>query len=401
MTNTHLLDLRCSATGAAVPAGQLHGLSAAGRPLVCRYDLDRIARAVDRDAVSARARGMWRWRELLPLPFDAAPVTLGEGDTPLVDAQRLARALGVRQLWIKDESVEPTGSFKARGIAAAVSMAVHLGVRAFAIPSAGNAGGALAAYAARAGRPAHVFVPSDTPIVNQREVLLYGATLHRVEGLIHDCGRRVAQMREELDAFDVSTLKEPYRLEGKKTMGLEICEQLGWRVPDVVVYPTGGGTGLLGVHAAIAALARLGWLREARQPRFVVVQASGCAPIVRAWERGADEAETFEPAHTLASGLRVPKAVGDRMMLEILRETGGTAIAIDDRELLADMALLARSEGLCACPEAGACVSAIRSLRASGYIRPDDEVLTFNTGAGTKYVELLPELDGAATDRAR
>lgn len=390
MTDTYLTALRCSATGDRVAADRLHGLSAAGRPLVCEYDLPAIARDIDRDAVARRPRGMWRWRELLPVPIGAPIVSLGEGDTPLLEAPRLAADLGVRRLWIKDEALEPTGSFKARGISAAVSMAVHLGARAFAIPSAGNAGGALAAYAARAALPAHVFVPVDTPAVNQREVLLYGAHLHRVDGLIHDCGRLVAEQRESLDAFDMSTLKEPYRLEGKKTMGLEICEQLGWRVPDVVVYPTGGGTGLLGVHAAIAQLTALGWLRDARQPRFVVVQASGCAPIVRAFDDGQVEATLFEDAHTCASGLRVPKAVGDRMMLEVVRSTGGTAIAIDDDVLMRGTAQLATTEGVCACPEAGACIAAIASLRAQGWIGADDEVLTFNTGAGTKYVELLP-----------
>ncbi|MBC8069036.1 MAG: threonine synthase, partial [Deltaproteobacteria bacterium] len=363
MPTSRLTHLECSATGERTAPDRLHMLSPAGRPWLCRYDLEAIRREVDRDELAGRPRGMWRWRELMPLPGDAAPISLGEGDTPLLDARRLADELGLRKLWIKDESLEPTGSFKARGLAAAVTMAVQLGARAFAIPSAGNAGGALAAYAARAGLPAHVFVPSDTPEINQREVLLYGGHLHRVDGLIHDCGRVVAERRDELGAFDVSTLKEPYRLEGKKTMGFEICEQLGWRVPDVVVYPTGGGTGLVGVHKAIAELIALGWLPETRQPRYVAVQASGCAPIVRAFEAGAAEAVTFEPAHTLASGLRVPKAVGDRMMLAILRDTGGTAIAIDDDVLLADMLVLAQREGVSACPEAGACISAIRSLR--------------------------------------
>ncbi len=397
MPRSYLTHLECSLTGERASADRLHMLSPAGRPWLCRYDLDAVRRDVDRDAFASRPRGMWRWRELLPLPEHAQPITLGEGDTPLVDAPRLAESLGLRRLWIKDESLEPTGSFKARGLGAAVTMAVQLGARAFAIPSAGNAGGALAAYAARAGLPAHVFVPADTPEINQREVLLYGATLHRVDGLIHDCGRVVAERRDELGAFDVSTLKEPYRLEGKKTMGLELCEQLGWRVPDVVVYPTGGGTGLVGVHKAIAELVQLGWLAQPRQPRYVAVQATGCAPIVRAFEAGHDEAPLFEHAHTAASGLRVPKAVGDRMMLAILRETGGTAIAVDDDALLADMLVLARATGVCACPEAGACLTAIRALRASGYISPDDEVLTFNTGAGTKYAELLPKL----SDRAR
>jgi threonine synthase len=387
---THLCDLVCSLTGEHYPAELVHGLSPAGRPLLCRYDLEAVARDVDRDAIARRPRGMWRWRELMPLPEGVAPVSLGEGDTALLDAPNTAAELDLKRLWIKDESTNPTGSFKARGISAALSVAVHLGVRAFAVPSAGNAGGALAAYAARAGVPAHVFVPTDTPIVNQREVLLCGAFLHRVDGLIHECARVLAERRDELGVFDLSTLKEPYRLEGKKTMGLEICEALGWRVPDVVVYPTGGGTGLVGVHKAIEELTSLGWLTQPRQPRFVAVQASGCAPIVRAFEAGASEAQTVDDAHTLASGLRVPKAVGDRMMLEILRSTGGTAIAIDDPELLAGARALARAEGIHACPETGACIAAIRRLRDTGFIGPEDEVLTFNTGSALKYVELLP-----------
>ncbi len=389
MTN-YLSHLECSATGDRFAADCLRGLSPAGRPLLCRYDLAAVAKTVTPDAIHMRPRGLWRWRELLPLPAGVVPLTLGEGDTPLHDAPGLASALGVGRLWIKDEALEPTGSFKARGLSLAVNMALQLGARAFAIPSAGNAGGALAAYAALAGVPAHVFVPADTPVVNQREVLLFGATLHRVDGLIHDCGRIVGERKAELDAFDVSTLKEPYRLEGKKTMGFELCEQLGWRVPDVIVYPTGGGTGLIGVHKAIAELTALGWLRGAKQPRYVAVQARGCAPIVDAFYTGAKDATTAEGAHTVASGLRVPKAIGDRIMLEILRTTGGTAIAIDDDELLADMRVLAAKTGIAACPEAGACICAIRRLRASGYLAADDEVVTFNTGAGTKYVELLP-----------
>lgn len=387
-----LRTLECSATGQTFPPDRLHGLSPAGRPLLCRYDLHEVGRTVDRDAMARRPRGMWRWRELLPAGEGVDAVSLGEGDTPLTDVPRLAAALGVRRLWVKDESLNPTGSFKARGLSAAVTMGVALGCRAFAVPSAGNAGGALAAYAARAGVPAHVFVPSDTPLVNQREVPLCGATLYRVNGLIHECGRVLAEQKDALGAFDLSTLKEPYRLEGKKTMGFEICEALGWRVPDVVVYPTGGGTGLIGVHKAIAELAALGWLAGARQPRYVVVQASGCAPIVRAFEAGASEAETIADAHTLASGLRVPRAVGDRLMLEILRSTGGTAVAIDDDVLLAGARRLARLEGIHACPETGACVAAIERLRTEGFIGPDDEVVTFNTGAATKYVELLPSV---------
>jgi threonine synthase len=273
-------------------------------------------------------------------------------------------------------------------------MATHLGAQAFSVPSAGNAGGALAAYAARADRPCHVFVPSDTPEVNQREVLLYGGNLYRIEGLINDCGRIAAERREELGAFDVSTLKEPYRIEGKKTMGLELAEQLGWRVPDVIVYPTGGGTGLIGMHKAFEELAAMGWIAADKRPRFVSVQSTGCAPIVRAFEAGSEHAELWEGAATKASGLRVPVAIGDFLILRALRETNGTAVAVDDEQLLDDMVLLGSLEGINAAPEGGACVSAVRQLRDHGWIDHHDEVVIFNTGAGTKYIETLPRLPG-------
>lgn len=392
MRATYLTELYCSATGERQPGDRLIGLSPAGKPILCRYDLDALRADLQRDEVAARAPGMWRWRELLPLSSPHEPVTLGEGDTPLFDAPVLASALGVGRLWIKDESVNPTGSFKARGLSAAVTMAARLGATAFAIPSAGNAGGALAAYAARAGLPCHVFVPADTPVVNQHEVLLYGGNLVRVDGLIDDCGRLVAQRRDALGAFDVSTLKEPYRIEGKKTMGLELAQQLGWRVPDVIVYPTGGGTGLIGMHKAFDELAALGWIDAEKRPRFVSVQSSGCAPIVRAFERGESSAARWENAATRAYGLRVPAAVGDFLMLDILRETNGTAIAIDDAELLADAVVLGSRTGINACPEGGACLSAVRQLARRGTIGPADEVVVFNTGAGTKYVETLPPL---------
>jgi threonine synthase len=335
---------------------------------------------------------MWRWRELLPLPLEHEPVTLGEGDTPLLAAPRLGRELGLERLWVKDESGNPTGSFKARGLSAAVTMAAHLGAKILAIPTAGNAGGALAAYAAVAGLPCHVFVPEDTPEINQLEVLLYGGNLHRMPGLITDCGRKVAELKEELGAFDVSTLKEPYRIEGKKTMGLELAEQLGWRLPDVIVYPTGGGTGLIGMHRAFAQLEEVGWLAKGKRPRFVTVQAEGCAPIVRALADGSDYASAWQDAHTCAAGLRVPAAVGDFLMLQALRESGGTAVAVSDTDLVADMRLMGGTQGINAAPEGGACVSALRSLLASGWLKPDEEVVVFNTGAGTKYVEVLRHL---------
>jgi threonine synthase len=394
MRDTYLCHLRCSATGATFTADRLQGLSPAGKPLLCDYDLEALRGKLDRDALERRRSDMWRWRELLPLPLGIEPRSLGEGGTPLLSAARLGAELGLRRLWVKDESGNPTGSFKARGLSAAVHLAAHLGARAFVAPSAGNAGGALAAYAARFGLPCHVFVPADTPELNQLEVVLHGGTLVRVDGLIDECGRRAAAARDELGAFDVSTLKEPYRIEGKKTMGLELAQQLGWRMPDVVVYPAGGGTGLIGVHKAFLELRALGFLPSgAALPRFVAVQASGCAPIVKAFASGAMHATKVEGAHTVASGLRVPSAVGDFLMLDILRTTGGTALAVEDAALLDGMRRLARAEGIAACPEGGACVAAIAALRHRGAIAPDEEVVLFNTGTGLKYLEVLRRLD--------
>ncbi len=384
--------LVCSVTGEELPRGELLGLSPSGKPILVRYDLDRLRGAVTKETFASRPRGMWRWRELLPLPLEAEPVSLGEGDTPLLDAPALTKELGIGKLWVKDESTNPTGSFKARGLSAAVTMAVHLGAQRFIIPSAGNAGGALAAYAARAGCPCDVFVPADTPIVNQREVPLFGGNLHRVDGLISDCGKLVAQKKGELGAWDVSTLKEPYRIEGKKTMGLELAEQLGWRVPDVIVYPTGGGTGLIGMHKAFNELAALGFIDPDKRPRFVSVQSSGCAPMVRAFHAGEKSAAPWENAETVASGLRVPGAVGDFLILQALRETNGTAVAVDDADLVSDTQVLAAKTGVNACPEGGACLHAVRQLRNDGWISETDEVVIYNTGAGTKYLEVLGQI---------
>lgn len=394
MSDSALSSLVCSVSGDTYPLGELHNLSRAGRPILCRYDLDRVRRSVDRDVFRSRGRGMWRWRELMPLSRPHEPVTLGEGDTPLLDAPRLAAELGLRQMWIKDESINPTGSFKARGLSAAVTMAKALGAKALSIPSAGNAGGALAAYAARAGLPAHVYVPADTPEINQLEVPLFGAELTCIDGLIDDCGKLAAAQREQLGAFDVSTLKEPYRLEGKKTLGLELAEQLDWKLPDVIVYPTGGGTGLVGMHKAFGELAELGWLDGPARPRFVVVQADGCAPMVKAFEDGAEAATRWENAETCASGLRVPAAVGDRLILEALRDSHGTGVRVSDKALVADMHAMARREGINAAPEGGACLAAVRMLTASGFIGADDSVVVFNTGAGTKYLEVMRKIAG-------
>jgi threonine synthase len=392
MPATYLTHLECSSTGDSFSPTELHRLSPAGKPLLARYNLTALARDLTREVFATRPRGMWRWRELLPLPLAKDPVTLGEGDTPLLPAPRLGQQLGLKKLWVKDEAVNPTGSFKARGLSAAITMAQHLGARVIVVPSAGNAGGAVAAYAARAGLPAHVFVPADTPEVNQLEVGLYGGHLERIDGLIDACGKRAAEVREELGAFDMSTLKEPYRLEGKKTMGLELAEQLGWKLPDVIMYPTGGGTGLIGMHKAFGELMELGWLERGPMPRFVSVQATGCAPIVRAFESGATHAEPWADAQTLASGLRVPGAVGDFIILDILRSTAGTAVAVTEDAWREGMLQLGKAEGVTACPEGGACVAAVTELRAREWISPDDEVVVFNTGAGTKYLEVLRQL---------
>ncbi len=384
--------LRCSRSGARLDPEREWNLSPSGAPILVDYDLPQVRSAVDRDEVSVRTPGMWRFRELMPLPFEFAPVSLGEGDTPLLEAPELAAALGIGRLWIKDEAQNPTGSFKARGMSAAVSMAHRFGARHLVAPSAGNAGGALAAYAARVGLRATVYVPSDTPEVNRLEVPLMGGTLVEVDGLIDACGRRAAAEREGLGAFDVSTLKEPYRIEGKKTMGLELAQQLGWKLPDVIVYPTGGGTGLVGMDRAFDQLRELGWLEADHQPRFVSVQASGCAPIVNAYHAGADAATKVEGAHTIASGLRVPAAIGDRLILSALRRSGGTAVAVDDDELLAATFELASRTGINACPEAGACLAAIRRLVAEDRSLADASVVLFNTGAGSKYIEVMREL---------
>jgi threonine synthase len=361
-----------------------------GRPLWVRYNLAAVGRAVRPADFAGRVPALWRYRELLPLPADAEPVTLGEGMSPLLSCPRLGRELGLSRLLVKDESQLPTGSFKSRGMTAAVSMAKHLGLRRLAIPTAGNAGGALAAYAARAGMQAFVFMPPDTPIINQMEAVLCGAKVVLVDGLITDCGKIV---REGVDAagwFDMSTLKEPYRLEGKKTMGLELAEQLGWRLPDVILYPTGGGTGLIGMWKAFAELTELGWLADAKLPRLVSCQSDGCAPIVRAFEAGQRFAEPFANAHTIASGLRVPAAVGDFMMLDAIRASGGWAVAGREDSIVDWMRRVAQTEGIAICPETAVCFDVLARLRDDGRVRPDDEVVVFNTGAAQKYPEVVP-----------
>lgn len=387
--------------GAHLPARTLQTLHA-GRPILVRYDLPAIAASVDRDALAARPDGLWRYGELLPLSSDDERVTLGEPATPLLDCPRLAAALGVERLLVKDESRLPTGSFKARGMAVAVSMARALGVQRLALPTAGNAGGAAAAYAARAGLPCWVFMPEDTPLVNRLEAALFGAHAYLVDGLIHHCGALVGQGTEAMGWFDLSTLKEPYRLEGKKTMGLELADQLGWSLPDVILYPTGGGTGLIGMAKAFDELDSLGWLSGSTRPRLVSCQSSGCAPIVTAFEAGARFAEEAVEPHTMASGLRVPKAVGDFLILDAVRDSGGFAAAAPESGLLADMALACATEGLSLCPESAACLGVLRSALGDGRICRDETIVLFNTGAAQKYVEAmavdLPRLQRAAID---
>jgi len=329
---------------------------------------------------------LWRYRELLPLPQGAEPVSLGEGGTPLLRAKRFGNAAGLIQLWIKDESQNPTQSFKARGMSVAVSMAKHLGATKLAVPSAGNAGGALAAYAARAGLEAHIFMPRDTPRANIVECRELGAHVNLIDGLITDCGAEIARRKAAEGWFDMSTLREPYRVEGKKTLGYELAEQLDWQLPDVILYPTGGGTGLIGMWKAFEEMDALGWIGKKR-PRMVAVQATGCAPIVRAFENGDSTAAEFPNAHTCASGLRVPKAIGDFLILDILRQSGGGAVAVDDEEMIRVTREVGSSEGLFVSPEGAACFAALKSLYSAGKIGSAERVVIFNTGSGIKYVD--------------
>jgi threonine synthase len=368
-----------------------------GRPLWVRYDLDAVRKAVKPTDFTARANSLWRYRELLPVPANVEPVTLGEGMSPVLACPRLGKELGLSRLYIKDESQLPTGSFKSRGMAAAVSMARCLGLKRLAVPTAGNAGGALAAYGARAGMEVFVFMPEDTPVINQMEAYLCGAKVFLVNGLINDCGKIVREGIDKLGWFDMSTLKEPYRLEGKKTMGLEIAEQFGWKLPDVILYPTGGGTGLIGMWKAFDELATLGWLKAPKLPKLVSCQSDGCAPIVRAFEEGERFARLFPNAQTVASGLRVPMAVGDFMMLDAIKASGGWAVAGREETIVPWMRRVASLEGIAICPETAVCFDVLQGLIEQGRIGRDDEIVVFNTGAAQKYIEAvtldLPRLD--------
>jgi threonine synthase len=339
-----------------------------------------------RDSLKGRQPDLWRYREVLPVENDDNIVSLGEGFTPLLHASRLGSQIGLPELYIKDEGQNPTQSFKARGMTAAVSMAKELGVKKLAVPSAGNAAGALAAYAACAGVEAHIFMPKDTPRANVMECEQTGAHVTLMDGLITDCGAEVGRRKEAEGWFDVSTLKEPYRIEGKKTMGYELAEQFNWRLPDVIIYPTGGGTGLIGMWKAFAEMEQMGWIGSKR-PRMVTVQAAGCAPIVRAFEEGKRFAEEFQNAHTTASGLRVPKAIGDFLIIDALRESGGTAVAVTDEELIEATKEIGAAEGIFCAPEGAACLPALKQLISDGGVKSDERVVLFNTGSGVKYLE--------------
>jgi threonine synthase len=376
--------LECAATGERYPADQVHNLSRAGKPLLVRYDLAAVRKALTREALASRPADLWRYRELLPVRRVEHIVSLGEPVTPILALPKLASKAGGRELLVKDEGRLPTGSFKARGLVMAVSMAKAFGIRHMAMPTNGNAGAALAAYASRAGIRSTVFCPEDTPEVNVSEIALQGATVYRVNGLIDDCGKIVAEGRERTGWFDVSTLKEPYRIEGKKTMGLELAEQFGWDLPDVILYPTGGGTGLIGMWKAFAELEAIGFLGSKR-PRMIAVQAAGCAPIVRAFEAGAEHAPRWENAQTIAAGIRVPQAIGDFLILRAVRESGGFAIAVDDVAITAALAEAAREAGLLLCPEGAATYAAYKQARADGRIRGDERALLFNCATGLKY----------------
>lgn len=373
-------QLTCFLCGTVYPAGQVHGLCQCGRPL--RVDHDLHPGSLDRDALPHRPPTMWRYREVLP---ECDPVTLGEGLTPLIPVPHLGDG------WlVKDESVNPTASFKARGMSMAVSMAKRFGLTKLAVPSAGNAGGALAAYAARAGIEAHVYMPVDTPAANIQECRFHGAHVVLWNGLINDCAAEIARVKEANGWFELSTLKEPYRIEGKKTMGYELAEQLGWTLPDVIIYPTGGGTGLIGMGKAFDEMERMGWIGSAR-PRMVSVQASGCAVLQPAFESGSRFADPVVGAHTSASGLRVPKAIGDFIMLDLIRATGGLALAVDDATMVEAARRMAQTTGIYASPEGGATLAAAELLRERGWIKPGERVVLFNTGSGVKYAEALAE----------
>ncbi|WP_299922838.1 threonine synthase [uncultured Pelagimonas sp.] len=386
--------LECSLTGKIYPAGQVHGLSEAGRPLLVRYDLEAMkAKLSKEELATSKAPGFWRYADFLPVADAENRVSLGEVMTPIIPLEQSAHHLGAQSgnVLVKDEGRLPTGSFKARGLCLAVSMAKEFGLKHLAIPTNGNAGAAMAAYAGRAGMKSTVLCPSDTPDINIREIQSQGGDTYMVNGLINDCGKIVGQGKESVGWFDISTLKEPYRIEGKKTMGLELAEQLGWQLPDVIFYPTGGGTGLIGMWKAFAELKEMGWI-DGPMPRMVAVQATGCAPIVKAWEEGEEHAPLWEDAHTVAAGIRVPIAVGDFLIIRAVRESDGFAIAVPDEEIMAMRDAIAADEGLLLCPEGAATAVAYKQALAAGQIKKTDKAVLWNCATGLKYP--LPEVSG-------
>lgn len=386
---SYLDHLECTQCGKTCSHTQLIKVSpCCGKVLFPRYDLPRLRREVNRETWSQRPEGMWRFTELLPVEDPANIITLGEGGTPLLKAANLGKKLGLQHLFIKEEGLNPTGTFKARGISAAVSRAKELGATGFTMPSAGNAAGASAAYCARGGLESKVFMPQDAPDTNKKESLLAGSELNLVDGLISDAGRQAVAVAEEHGLFDLSTMKEPYRAEGKKTMGLEIVMQLGWRLPDAIIYPTGGGTGIIGMHKGFQELLELGWV-EGTPPKFIAVQAVGCQPVVKAFHDGALNVEPWPDAQTLADGLRVPSPFADYLILQALRETGGTALAVEDREMVDGMYELATDEGIIACPEGAATLVALKRLVNQGFLGSDDTIVLLNTGSGYKYMHLI------------
>ena len=379
---TFVTHLECGMEGDHYEADTIHGLSKAGKPLLVKYDLEGIQNAITKEALAARPADLWRYREFLPVRKKDNIVSLGEIHTPIIPIQKLAAGRG--KLLVKDEGRLPTGSFKARGLCMAVSMAKEFGIKKVAMPTNGNAGAALAAYGSRAGMESYIFCPDDTPTVNVREIAVQGAKVWSVNGLINDCGRIVGEGKKAMGWFDFSTLKEPYRIEGKKTMGLELADQLGWKVPDVIFYPTGGGTGLIGMWKAFNELKQIGWLKG-KLPRMVAVQATGCAPIVKAYDDGTEHAELWQDAHTVAAGIRVPVAVGDFLILRAVRESNGFAIAVDDESITAGLEEVSKQEGLLLCPEGAATYAAYKQSIEKGLLSADDTAVLFNCATGLKY----------------
>jgi threonine synthase len=395
---TTLTHLECSLCGKQHEADRVWNLCSCGGPLLVRYDLDAARRSWSREWLAGAPASLWRYAPVLPVSNPAAIVTLGEGWTPMVRARRYEAEIGASSIWIKDEGLNPTASFKARGLSCCLSMCRQLGVQRVAIGSAGNAAGAAAAYCAAAGIEAHIFMPRDVPQANYVECCSYGARVTLVDGLISDCGRLVAEGAARGEWFEINTLKEPYRIEGKKTMGYEVAEQLQWKLPDAIFYPTGGGVGLIGMWKAFDEMEALGWIGSAR-PKMIAVQAAGCAPVVKAFEEGKERAEFWQNASTISAGLRVPKPLGDFLILRAVRASGGTCVAVEDREALEAGARVARLEGIFPSPEGAACFAALEKLLRTGFLSPSDRIVIFNTGSGLKYLEaystLFPRLDSS------